>query len=99
MKFSHPDTKVVQQGFRDPKYMYIISQGNCNVSIYDIEETTGKMQDMKVRSLRHGDYFGEISVIYDSVRSATVRCSNYCTMGKIDLATLYQLCVNYQFFR
>lgn len=54
---------------------------------------------MKVRSLRHGDYFGEISVIYDSVRSATVKCTNYCTMGKIDLATLYQLCVNYQFFR
>ena len=45
------------------------------------------------------DFFGEISLIHDSVRTATVTCSNYCTLGKIKCETLFELASNYPFFR
>ena len=79
--------------------MYLISQGSCNVSIYDRDEVTGKMVDMHVRTLEACDYFGEISLVHDSVRTATVTCTNYCTLGKITLRTLYDICATYAFFR
>lgn len=57
------------------------------------------MQDVHVRLLEQNAYFGEIALVYDSVRSATVTCSNYCTLGKIHLRTLYEVCAKYPFFR
>ena len=63
--------------------MYLISQGSCNVSIYGRTEGSEKMKDIHIRTLDTYDYFGEISLVHDSVRTATVTCSNYCTLGKI----------------
>lgn len=48
-----------------------------------------------MRQLQKHDYFGEISLIYDSVRTATVTCTNYCTLGKVGLKTLHTLCANH----
>ena len=79
--------------------MYLISQGSCLVTIYDRKEGKEEMEDIAIRTLNENDYFGEISLVYDSVRSATVTCSNYCTLGKISLLTLYELCAEYTFFR
>ena len=101
MDFKEPDVKVVKQGYRETDYMYLISQGACNVSVYDKikKSSSRKLQDVHVRRLEKNDYFGEISLVYDSVRSATVICANYCTLGKIGLKTLYQVCYQYPFFR
>ena len=93
--------KVVKQGYRETNFMYIISQGSCNVSVYDKvkKSKSRKMQDVHVRTLTQNAYFGEIALVYDSVRSATVTCTNYCTLGKISLKTLYDICASYPFFR
>ena len=99
MDFHEPDQKVILQGYRETDAMYLISQGSCKVSIFDRNEKTGKMTDIHVRTLESHDYFGEISLVHDSVRTATVTCTNYCTLGKISLRTLYDLCSNYAFFR
>ena len=61
--------------------MYIISQGTCSVTIYDTDFISGKMKDIEVRILEKNAYFGEISLVHDSVRTATVTCSNYSTLG------------------
>jgi hypothetical protein len=37
--------------------------------------------------------------VHDSVRTATVTSSNYCTLGKIHLSVLYVICANFPFFR
>ena len=93
------NTLLFEQGDHLDGY-YVIVRGTVK-----IEQKATKymnrpdMPPIVIRTCYDGDYFGEISVIYDSVRSATVKCTNYCTMGKIDLETLYNLCVNYQFFR
>ena len=99
MDFKVPDTQVVRQGYRETDYMYIISQGKCKVSVFDRSNKTGKMQDIDVRQLESNDYFGEISLVYDSVRSSTVTCTNYCTLGRIGLKTLHTLCANHNFVK
>ena len=87
MDFKEPDVKVLKQGYRETDFMYLISQGACNVSVYDrIKGTSNKkLQDMHVRVLEQNAYFGEVALVYDSVRTATVTCANYCTLGKINL--------------
>lgn len=99
MSFHEPDTKVVKQGYRETDFMYLIQQGSCKVSIYDVNPRTKKLEDIQLKVLNKSDFFGEISMIHDSVRTATVTCSNYCTLGKIKLNTLYELASNYPFFR
>lgn len=99
MSFFEPDNKVVKQGYRETDFMYLIQQGSCKVSIYDVNPTTKKMEDIQLNHLSKSDFFGEISLIHDGVRTATVTCSNYCTLGKIKLKTLYELASNYPFFR
>ena len=51
------------------------------MTIYDRDYFTGKMKDIEVRILEKNSYFGEISLVHDSVRTATVTCSNYSTLG------------------
>ena len=61
--------------------MYIISQGTCSVTVHDKDFISGKMKEILVRMLEKNSYFGEISLVHDSVRTATVTCSNYSTLG------------------
>ncbi len=35
-------------------------------------------------TLKHGDYFGEIAMLYEQRRGATVRASTYCVLGRLD---------------
>ena len=91
--------KIVAQGYRDIGSMYVISKGVCSVSIYDECIETKKMKDQEVRTLTESDYFGEISLIHDSVRTASVTSKNYLTLGKLDLKTLYELASTYPFFK
>ena len=57
------------------------------------------MTDILVRKLDVHDYFGEVSLVYDSVRTATVTSKNYCTLGKLHLNVLYDVCLNFPFFK
>lgn len=57
------------------------------------------MKDIEVRTLGACDYFGEISLIHDSVRTATVTTMNYCTLGKIGLEQVYEMCASFPFFK
>jgi CRP-like cAMP-binding protein len=74
--------------------MYLISQGSCAVSVYDHSKTKMALTDMHVRTLGVSDYFGEISLVYDGVRTATVTTTNYCTIGKLSGQILWEICSN-----
>jgi CRP-like cAMP-binding protein len=52
------------------------------------------LTDMHVRTLGVSDYFGEISLVYDGVRTATVTTTNYCTIGKLSGQILWEICSN-----
>eukprot|EP00356_Strombidium_inclinatum_P000435 CAMPEP_0170510830 /NCGR_PEP_ID=MMETSP0208-20121228/65975_1 /TAXON_ID=197538 /ORGANISM="Strombidium inclinatum, Strain S3" /LENGTH=122 /DNA_ID=CAMNT_0010794319 /DNA_START=887 /DNA_END=1255 /DNA_ORIENTATION=+ len=52
-------------------------------------------QQVFIRQLCQGDYFGEISILTDSVRTASVKSQNYCTMACIHKRVFYELCNNF----
>lgn len=100
MQFFEPDVKIVEQGHRDTEFMYIVAQGSCKVTTYFYTGTGGAKQDEQlIKYLNVSDYFGEIALVYDSVRSASVTTLNYCTIGKIAGPTLWNLCASYSFFK
>ena len=57
------------------------------------------MKDFHIRRLEENSYFGEISLAHDGVRSATVTCTNYCTLGQIAGSTLYDICADHPSFQ
>jgi CRP-like cAMP-binding protein len=67
--------------------MFIIAYGNCQVSVRD---HTGAFPKL-VRKLEQGEHFGEVGLLNHSVRTATVKSSNYSTMVKIGRETFYEM--------
>ena len=67
--------------------MFLIAKGDCTVWVKNHVK-----DNVYVRQLCQGDYFGEISILTDSVRTATVKSSNYCTMACIKKRVFHDLC-------
>lgn len=57
--------------------MYLIARGECIVNIFD--EKGSLITDYK--SLKIRDYFGEISLIYNCKRTATIISKKYSTLA------------------
>ena len=72
------DEIIVQQG-EIGEEMFILLKGNVEVVINS--EFVGN--EVKIAELKTGDAFGEMSMIEDKSRSATVRAVNSCTVFKI----------------
>lgn len=78
--------------------MYLINDGFCKVHIYGRTDK-GKVEDHTLRMLKRGDHFGEIALIHDSHRTASVTAQNYSTLGKLTLKTVYNVLKNFPHFR
>lgn len=59
--------------------MYFLARGDCEVKV-----TNERRKEQTVRILKPGSLFGEVSLIYNCKRTATVISKNYCTMAKLD---------------
>jgi cGMP-dependent protein kinase len=46
-----------------------------------------KEKDDPVRNLRQGEAFGEMALLYNAPRSATVKCLNECKLWGVDRVT------------
>lgn len=67
--------------------MYLVARGECVVNIKDEQ---GKLiKDFK--TLTPSDYFGEIGLIYDCKRTATVVSRKYTTLAKMTKARFLQI--------
>ena len=97
--FVKPEEKIITQGYRETDGMYLINDGFCRVHIYDKSPTNNRMQDIDVKVLKKGDYFGEVSLVYDLRRTASITAQNYCTLGKLTLKNLYGILSNFPHFR
>jgi CRP-like cAMP-binding protein len=76
-ELNEPEDTVVKQ-FDDTDSLYLIAKGACEVYIID-----EKKNKQKLKNLRPGDYFGEISLIYGCKRTATVVSSKYSTLAML----------------
>lgn len=76
--FAPPEEYVVKQD-SESDAMYFIQQGDCTVDI--INEKREVMKTIKL--LIEGAHFGELGLIYDCPRSASVISRNYNQMARL----------------
>jgi len=76
--FASPEETIMKQN-EDSDAMYFITQGDCTVDITDEE----KVHHVAIKLLVEGQHFGEIGVVFNTKRTATVISRNYNTMAKL----------------
>ena len=72
----HFDIIVQDDIYTESSLFYFIGKGECKVRVRD-----QKGREKIVRTLYEGDHFGEISIIYECRRNATVTSMNYNTFA------------------
>jgi len=77
---SQPENVIIKQD-DEPDNMYFISTGDCAVNVRD----QSREELVAVRLLVEGDHFGEIGVVYECRRTATVISRNYNTMASLTI--------------
>jgi putative peptide zinc metalloprotease protein len=69
MEFYLSGQDIIRQGEEGHKF-YIITEGNANVFLKDISGV-----EREIATLTKGDFFGEVALFEDSLRTATVRAN------------------------
>ena len=70
--------------------MYFIANGECEVIVKDILDT-----DEWTAFLKSGSHFGEIALVYNIPRTASVMALNHWTLAKLNKAHFDELIVNF----
>lgn len=86
MIFEVPETRVCLHGqslspIMNRNYMYFIERGNC--ALENFVKKGEKLSDSKHKLVK-GNYFGEISLLYNTPRTCTVTTIDYATLGKLN---------------
>jgi len=89
VELKNPEDVIISQNSKSQD-MYYVAKGVCSVSVID-QTKTKRM----VRHLLPGNHFGEIGMIYDTPRSATVISKNYCTLAKMSVEVYHDLTTEY----
>ena len=70
--------------------LYFLAKGECQVGVRD-----HMYYQQTVRQIDQGDFFGEVALLFQCPRSATIVSSNYCTMACISDTAFYGLLLRY----
>eukprot|EP00347_Sterkiella_histriomuscorum_P001244 403372776 len=84
-----PEQIVIQQGEKADSF-YFLAKGDCEIFVKD-----EKKRDKYVKTIHPGEYFGEIALITQQRRSATVVTKNYTTIGYITQESFTEMCYLY----
>ena len=77
---------IVKQG-DDGDEFFIILEGECVVS----KKEEGEEDEKEVGRLRSGAYFGELALMQNAPRAATVSAGDNCKLVKLDRASFHRL--------
>jgi CRP-like cAMP-binding protein len=69
--------------------MYILEQGMCEVLVMG----HGKKKETFVREIGPGAIFGEVALLFDTPRTASIRTKNHCTLATISQDALLQILI------
>jgi CRP-like cAMP-binding protein len=86
IKFVSPETKLISQGEDGNLFFYLV-KGLCEVEVYD-----EKKRPHRVKVLEPGRYFGELALLYNTLRTASVRSIGYSTIGELKKDDFLDLC-------
>ena len=84
-----PEDVIVKQG-NEASEMYFLSKGECQVLVKDENHN-----ESVVRLLEEGSLFGEVALIANGKRTATIRCMNYCTCAALSQAAFKEICKHF----
>jgi CRP-like cAMP-binding protein len=77
IKFVPPETKLISQGEDGDLFFYLV-KGLCEVEVCDEQKRLHR-----VKVLAPGQYFGELALLYNTPRTASVRSFGYSTIGEL----------------
>jgi CRP-like cAMP-binding protein len=80
-RYSTPEVVIFYQGDDSSDGMYFISGGDCAVNVID----EIRKIHIAYKLLVEGDHFGEVGVVYDCCRTATIVSRNYNTMANLTI--------------
>jgi CRP-like cAMP-binding protein len=69
-----PKTVIIQQGDEEASKFYVLESGTCEVLLANDEGTK------VVHQYKAGSYFGELALLYDQPRAATVQSTSKCKL-------------------
>jgi CRP-like cAMP-binding protein len=81
-----PEAVVIKQG-DSPSGMFILSKGEMAVLVKDEFN-----KESFVRVLKPGALFGEVALIAECPRTATIQCLNYCTFALLSVEGFKEVC-------
>jgi CRP-like cAMP-binding protein len=78
-RFTKPESDIIAQG-EISRSMYFVINGSCLPLIQDMKMKLHRMEVLDI-----GCHFGEIALIYDIPRTATITSLGYCTLAELNL--------------
>lgn len=87
------DVHEVRYGLLHPKTLFLIARGVVRV----VEERSGERENLA--TLMAGDFFGEMAIIRESPRSATVEAVSNCLLYELHRDALFRLFDRYPAIR
>lgn len=88
-KIYQPEEIIINQG-EDGDKIFFISNGGSNVYVRDRHG-----QKKLVNKLKKGDLFGEVALLNNSKRTATVKASNYSTIAHIEKDSFFRIFIKH----
>ena len=78
--FENPETEIIRQGddVEQNMYFYFLIKGGCMVNV------NASLNRQNFTFLKEGCHFGEVALLTEWPRTATVQASNYITLAKLD---------------
>jgi len=74
-----PDDTIIEEGDKG-KYFYCLAVGKCSV----LHKNYPNCPNEKPKMLKAGDYFGELSLIFNCRRTCSIKSQNYSTLARIE---------------
>ena len=88
-----PEDTVIVQG-SEANNMFFIASG-----VMDVFVTDENHKDVYVKSISSGKYFGEVALLKEWRRTATVVSKNYSTWAEIEKSELFKILSRYPFLK